>query len=209
MDLSTPSRPTLRVAGANLQVVDGTGATDGFMPNGLGNLIVGYDETDASLPAVCSRGQYTDQISCESAGGTWAVALKTGSHNVVVGKYQRYSSFGGLIAGSSNTVNGIYASVTGGFRNTASNQYAHVSGGSINTASVIMASVSGGFQNRASGNYSSVSGGAFNTASGPYGSVSGGTQNTASSDYASVSGGFNHTRNAIYDWRAGTLFETQ
>ena len=54
MDLSTPSRPTLRVAGANLQVVNGLGAT--ATVNGLGNVIVGYDETSPSLPAVCSVG---------------------------------------------------------------------------------------------------------------------------------------------------------
>ena len=145
MDLSTPSRPTLRVAGANLQVVNGLGVTGTV--NGLGNVIVGYDETNSGLPAVCSFGQYVDQTSCTSGGGTWAVAHKSGSHNLVLGYGHRYSRYGGLLAGYSNTANGLYVSVGGGTFNTANGNYASVSGGSTNTASLSYASVSGGSNN--------------------------------------------------------------
>src|SRR5205807_10532964 len=79
----------LRITGANLQIVDGTGTTDGA-PNGLGNLIIGYNE-DAASPLT-----------------------RTGSHNLVVGVGNSYSSYGGIVAGASNTVSGPYASVTGG-----------------------------------------------------------------------------------------------
>ena len=44
--LST-GKPTIRVEGANLQVVSGPGATSGTV-NGTGNLVVGYDEGTGS-----------------------------------------------------------------------------------------------------------------------------------------------------------------
>ncbi len=40
-------KPTVRVEGANLQVVSGPGATSGTV-NGTGNLVVGYDEGTGS-----------------------------------------------------------------------------------------------------------------------------------------------------------------
>lgn len=159
MDISTPSRPVLRVAGANLQVVNGLGATASV--NGLGNVIVGYDEASgaAGLTAVCSLGQYTTQPACTGGGGTWQVEHKEGSHNLVVGPSHRYSGYGGLVAGGANTVNSDAASVTGGAYNTASGSSASVSGGLFNTASGYYASVSDGYFNTASGDYASVSGG--------------------------------------------------
>ncbi|MCK5232418.1 MAG: hypothetical protein KAR13_19250, partial [Desulfobulbaceae bacterium] len=82
-------------SGVNLHIVNGTGTTDGTV-NSLGNLIVGYNET---------RGTSDD---------------RTGSHNIVVGEKQNYSSYGGLVAGWHNTISGAYSSVSGGNYNTAS-----------------------------------------------------------------------------------------
>ena len=172
------------LTGANLHILSGSGATGGAV-NGLGNLIVGYNE---------SRGAGDD---------------RSGSHNIVVGPRHNYSSYGGLIAGFQNTISGTYAVVSGGNLNTASGNRASVSGGEFNTASGLLSSVSGGRTNTASGLASSVSGGRSNTASGFFASVSGGTQNLASGSRASVSGGLNRTASGIYDWRAGTLFQTQ
>lgn len=157
-------QPTVRFSGVNVQVVDGTGDTDGAT-NGRGNLIVGYNRDFTG-----SR-------------------IRTGSHNLVVGDEHAYSSYAGTVLGSVNSVTAPYASVTGGSFNTASDIAASVSGGSSNSASGLRASVSGGSFNTASGDWASVSGGSDNTASNFYASVSGGNSNTANSPSASVSGG--------------------
>ena len=202
--------------GVNVHVRNGSGDTDGIV-NGLGNLIVGYNEDT-------------------STGGT---ETRTGSHNLVLGAENEYTSYGGFVGGYQNTISGTYSSVSGGSANTASGDYASVSGGYVNTASGIFSSVSGGSENTASGPYSSVSGGQGNTASGAlssvsggYGntasgyssSVSGGDDNTASGYSSSVSGGYNNETNAdystigggrddtlsdSYDWQAGDLIESE
>ena len=61
--------------------------------------------------------------------------IRTGSHNVVVGKRHNFSRFGGLVVGFFNTISGDFAVVSGGVDNTASGDFAAVSGGSTNTAS--------------------------------------------------------------------------
>ncbi len=219
MDTSNASRPTLRVAGANLQVVNGMGYT--ATANGLGNVIVGYDETrpDTADPQ-CSYGQYTDEPSCTSVGGTWAVNLKGGSHNVVVGNLHNYSRFAGIVAGYENTTNGNWSNVVGGQLNTASGTYSVVSGGIANGASGIWSSITGGSYNGAGGGLATVSGGYFNQAAyswatvsggtgnvayGQFSSVSGGANNSATGTSASVSGGAGVTASADYSWAAGTL----
>jgi hypothetical protein len=160
----TLSGTDLTVKGVNVHIVDGTGST--ASSSGLGNLIIGYN-----------------------AGGTVS-GTGGGSHNLVLGDANNYTSYGGLIAGDDNTISGAYASVTGGSRNTASGEFASISGGYFNTASGgEFASVSGGFNNYASGDVASVSGGYDNHASGPEASVSGGESNYAAGEFASISGG--------------------
>jgi hypothetical protein len=188
------------ITGANLRIVNGLGSTETV--NGLGNLIVGYNE-------LIGFGEDN----------------RTGSHNVVVGEQNNFSRFGGLVVGRLNEISGDFSSVSGGFANTASGDFgAWASGGAGNTASGIGSSVSGGIQNTASGNnssvsggfanraseqFASVSGGAQNTASGDRSSVSGGAQNTASGFASSVSGGLNRTAPGEFNWAAGPLFAAQ
>jgi hypothetical protein len=129
--------------GVNVHVRSGSGATGGTI-NGLGNLIVGYDE---------ARTSGSD---------------KSGSHNLVVGPLHNYTSYGGLVAGYQNTSNGAFATVSGGYGNTVSGSYSSVSGGHDNTASGSVSSVSGGYGNTASGPWSSVSGGDSRSVSGMY-----------------------------------------
>lgn len=178
-------RKTVRLTGVNLQVVNGLGATNGnptdpefdqfgTQVNGLGNLIVGYNEDTFQTPN------------------------RTGSHCIVVGLGSSYTSFGGFVAGRDNTVGGPYASVSGGLGNTASGVASSVSGGDHNTASWQTSSVSGGGNNVADGFSASVSGGRFNTASGVVSSVSGGDNNTANANFSSVSGGVNNMANANF-----------
>ncbi len=143
-------QPAALSEGVNVMVVNGTGTTAGAT-NGLGNLIVGYDEFG---------GNPRDN--------------KSGSHNFVVGTEHSYGSLGGFVAGRNNTVSREYASVSGGEDNIASGRSSSVSGGRSNTASGDDSSVSGGDDNTASGPRSSVSGGTRNAASGSASSVSGG-----------------------------------
>ena len=153
---------TYVLSGYNLQIVSGSGGTDGAI-NGTGNLIVGYNETS---------GQE-----------------RTGSHNLVLGSGNTYSSYGGLVAGYANRIVAPFASVSGGIYNEASGEHASVSGGYANRASAEHASVSGGVYNDVSGHASSVSGGFDNIASAENASVSGGADNIASGQIATVSGG--------------------
>ena len=63
------------LTGANFCIRSGSGATDGPV-NGLGNLIVGYQEL---------RGDGSNN--------------RTGSHNIVVGFNNNYSGFRGMVIG--------------------------------------------------------------------------------------------------------------
>jgi hypothetical protein len=156
---SEPAK-TLRLTGVNLQIVNGLEGTQ--TTNGSGNLIVGYEET---RPA--------------GAGVDDNVNFRTGSHNIVVGMKHNYTSYGGLVAGLENTVNGDFASISGGCTNTVTGS---------------KASVSGGFLNSAAGGFASVSGGSLNEANG---------------DISSVSGGFQRVSDGLYEWSAGSLNESE
>jgi hypothetical protein len=102
------------ITGANLRIINGLGQTDcgpqdhprPDCPNGLGNLIVGYNEP--------------------REGGE---NRRNGSHNVVVGTQHAFSSVGGLGVGRHNEIRGAFASISGGARNTAAGAHASISGG--------------------------------------------------------------------------------
>ncbi len=222
-------------SGANVHVNNGLGGSTSI--NGVGNLIVGYDETTSSSRLMCSDGQLLSQTDCEAAGETWNSIHKTGSHNVIIGPGHNYSRTGGFLAGfrnnvlahntsvsggnnntasgdsssvsggGSNTAIGDNSSVSGGFANAASGVDSSISGGIDNTASASTSSVSGGSNNTASGGASSVSGGVSNAASGDFSSISGGSSNTSSGSRSSISGGFNREVPDDFDWAAGALFE--
>jgi hypothetical protein len=167
-------------SGVNVHIVNGTGTTDGVY-NGRGNLIVGYNE--------------------ERSSGN----VRTGSHNIVVGMRQNYSSYGGLVSGNSNTISGILSSVSGGSGNTASGSYSSVSGGRHNKASGDYSFVGGGghsnsiYGNEAFSNYSAILGGSFNIAgddivpddhsNGELATISGGDSNRARGPWSHIGGG--------------------
>jgi hypothetical protein len=191
------------LTGANLHIVNGLGQTGcgteeepiPDCPNGLGNLIVGYNELrDLS-------GCDPEDPLCKNT--------RTGSHNVVVGRQHNFSRVGGLVVGDFNTISGDFAVVSGGESNIASGFNAAVSGGRNNTASgEFGSSVSGGVFNTASGIDTSVSGGSENTASGFNAAVSGGVTNTASDAFAAVSGGNGNTASGAQSTVSGGVFNT-
>ena len=94
----------IAINGANLWITNGLGTT--AVVNGLGNLIIGYNESRTPAPDV-----------------------RNGSHNLVVGDKQNYGSYGGMLAGYTNSVLAPYAAVSGGENNTASGLNSSVSGG--------------------------------------------------------------------------------
>jgi Collagen triple helix repeat (20 copies) len=159
-------KPTVQFSGVNVQVVSGAGSTSGAL-NGMGNLVIGYDE-NASLS-------------------------QTGSHNLVLGEQQTFTSYGGIVAGFTNTISAPFASVTGGAKNQATGKEASISGGWTNTAGGEWSSVSGGGKNQATGKEASISGGWINTASAEDSSVSGGRENKAGNEYTWLGGGLKNT----------------
>jgi hypothetical protein len=175
--------PTIRFSDVNVQIVNGTGTTSG-LPNGRGNLIVGY-----------------------SAQRTPTAASRTGSHYVVVGDQHSWTKFGGIVSGFRNTVSGFGASVLGGIGNTASGDRATVSGGGQNTASGYASSVLGGKGNaavsgeecsvicipRIENDHTTVVGGTGNIASGLHATVTGGEDNVSSGTASSILGGKGRT----------------
>jgi hypothetical protein len=163
------AKPTIQFSGVNLQIINGEGKTS--LNNGEGNLVMGYDESPGT---------------------------QTGSHDLILGTSQSYTSYGGILAGESNKISSPFASVTGGEFNTASGEGASISGGRNSEASGVTASVSGGSTNKASELSASVSGGQNNTASFKMAWVGGGYKNTASYQTSSVSGGEGNTASGAY-----------
>jgi|GEM_PF-4334785 len=113
----TRSNGTITFSNVNLQLVNGKGATG--IPNGKGNLIVGYNEP---------RGNGD---------------VRGGSHNIVVGSRNNYGSVGGLVTGSGNDISGRYSVVLGGHNNLASGEFSSVTGGARNNAKGRYTSISG------------------------------------------------------------------
>ncbi len=153
--------------GVNLHVTNGTGNTASI--NGLGNIIIGYNE-----PRQVSGNE------------------RSGSHTLVVGSFNNFSSYGGIVAGAGNSVSGPFATVSGGEGNIANNSYASISGGRDNTASGAWSAISGGRDSLASGEHSFVGGGEGNWASGAYAAVTGGSDNEAEGARSVVSGGLSN-----------------
>lgn len=179
-------------SGCNVYVQNGAGATN--TANGVGNLIVGYNESSAT---------YTDTAGVVVDGTT--SAAHSGSHNLVVGPGHTASSYGGIVAGLGNTASGKFATATGGYDNTASGTGAVVVGGEGNEVSGTFAAIISGADNTASGLYSAVVGGYRNSAVvlgavvvGGEGNTAGGGQIVSSGLMSTVVGGQNKTTSSNY-----------
>lgn len=112
----------LLITGANLHLRNGTGGTN--TANGLGNLVVGYNEV---------RGQ-----------GTANPDVRTGSHNLIVGIGANFSRNGAIIGGINNSSTGNFASVYGGTGNTAAGTFSVVVGGFNNVTNGGWSTILGG-----------------------------------------------------------------
>lgn len=184
------SKPTVQVSGANVQILSGAGSTN--LNNGEGNLIIGYDETPGE---------------------------QTGSHNLVLGMEQKYTSYGAIIGGLKNSsltpftdvfgyhniANAETSSLTGGSENETKGPFSSISGGKGNftTSGSTAAGISGGKEDKTEGSFASVSGGHRNLASGAMSSVSGGEENKATGELASVNGGTSNLASGFASIAAG------
>jgi hypothetical protein len=88
--------------GVNVHVRNGDGSAVTSSTNGLGNLIIGYNETSGQT--------------------------RTGSHNLVVGPEHAYESFGGIVTGQFNRIAGPAAVVLGGAMNQAEGPCSTIAG---------------------------------------------------------------------------------
>ena len=138
-------RREIILSGVNLRIVNGLGRTDcgtednpiPDCPNGLGNLIVGYNELSADRENI-----------------------RTGAHNVIVGQENNFSQFAGMVVGRRNEISGRFAVVVGGAENTASgSDIAGVFGGFLSSASGSGSVVIGGSGNSANGDSAESLGG--------------------------------------------------
>ena len=91
--------PHILFTGVNVHVRNGSQATNNNeLPyQGLGNLIIGYNENTTPTPTL----------------------PRSGSHNLVGGSMHSFSSYGGMVFGYQNTISGPYANVVGGSANLA------------------------------------------------------------------------------------------
>jgi hypothetical protein len=174
VDTSTNS---VTFSGANVYVQSGSGATDGAV-NGLGNLVVGYNEDDFG-------------------------ASRAGSHNLIVGDNHSYDSYAGVLFGFRSDVETPYGTVLGGFRHLigGSSIYGSIVGGELNVLDDgDAATIVGGYENGEdqSGNFSVpgdnsvIIGGKNNEANGARSVAIGGERNEASSSDSMVVGGYNN-----------------
>ncbi len=112
------------ITGANVFVRNGLGATVNNGSNGLGNLILGYNEL---------RGQ-----------GAANPDIRTGSHNLIVGVGANYGRNASIITGVNNSSANNYASVYGGTGNYANATYSAIVGGYNNVTGGGWATILGG-----------------------------------------------------------------
>jgi len=217
----------LFLTAANLHVVSGTDSTRST--NGLGNIIIGYNESrdpddDGPDPDRTPRSLLSREAGSQAMQfGVWDGAevegtitrghdIRTGSHNLILGHGNNYSTFGGIVTGEFNTISGDWACaiggrsnqasgwlsvVVGGVQNKAEQTSATIAGGERNIVSGFLGTVAGGSRNEAALVVSSVFGGSENTADGSFSSVCGGRMNQASGDYSGVAGGENNVATGV------------
>ncbi len=194
------------------EICESNGGTWGDNSQKIGshNLIVGLGHSyTQSGGLVSGKNNTISGRGSNISGGTDNVA-SGGYSSISAGFFnQATGPFSGVVGGLDNIAQNDWATVFGGFRNEANGWRSSVFGGARNVASMDYSSVSGGVDNLANGRYSSVSGGKNNIASGETSSVSGGEANRARGESSSISGGNAGIVTTEFDWRAGTLFETE
>lgn len=164
--------PNIVFTGANLHVVNG--ALGRGKVNGLGNLIIGYDEAPVNL-------QPGD---------------RSGSHNLVMGEDNTFTSkgVGGVVFGVNNRLDAFFTSILGGINNTAAGgaDYSVIVGGDSNRVLYRDAEVVvGGYQNTCFDSFCVAVGGQDNGVDGIASVIVSGGHNTTIVDSYCILGGYN------------------
>lgn len=170
---SSFGQDTWNLSGLNVRLDNGAGTTYG-VSNGLGNLILGYNESEGGHRD--AEGNYMDG------------EVRGGSHNLVVGAGHTYGSNGSLLGGYNNSLFGQGAAVLSGQASLATGTWSAILGGLDNRATATNTCISGGHSNTASGDRASVSGGLLNTSAGIATSILGGQYMQVSEQYETASG---------------------
>jgi hypothetical protein len=168
------SKPTILFSKANIQVVNGEGKT--ATDNGEGNIVIGYNETPGT---------------------------ETGSHNLVLGGTQDYTSYADILGGTNNTATAPFVTLFGehnsatlpgkgalvaGHYNAVAQEFGSITGGCGNGV-VTAPDGAGACEEGEQG--SSVTGGRGNWASGGKDDeISGGQKNRARAEYTAILGGY-------------------
>lgn len=173
---SSFGQDTWNLSGLNVRLDNGAGTTYGAS-NGLGNLILGYNE---------SEGGHRD-----AEGNFMDDEVRVGSHNLVVGAGHTYGSNGSLLGGYNNSLFGQGSAILSGQASLATGTWSAILGGLDNRATATNTCISGGHSNTASGDRASVSGGLLNISSGIATSILGGQYMQVSEQYETASGQYN------------------
>lgn len=170
------STSTFQLHGANFQITNGT--TSNY-PNGLGNLVLGLNNTEGM----------NDTIG------------RTGSHNLVIGDGHAYAKSNGIVHGYRSTLNGESSAVIGGQQNHIDAPRAVIASGALhhiswNSGESIIA---GGESNRTLQSYASIIGGQNNeigtdSTDTRFSVIAGGRFNEVQSSYCGIiSGGYGNS----------------
>ncbi len=179
-------------------VSDNFGTIGGGVGNQVGNQNAEVD--DAEGGTVSGGGENAASEKYATVGG--------GHNNFAVDPFTTIGGGEDNTAGKvgSDPLDGIYASVAGGFSNTASGEGSMVGGGYSNVASGLHAFVGAGFSNRADRADTVICGGFGNEVKADFSVIAGGYDNEIQADFATISGGgpsnINdpaHTHNVVLD----------
>ncbi len=120
-------RPAVFFDSVNVYIRNGTDSSesesDWGQGNGLGNLIIGYNEESTSAEPYCTQGwdltgsaDLETEVDCLAASYEWTTNDKSGSHNLIMGSGHNYSGNLNIVHGHNNTV-ADSSNLVGGFNN--------------------------------------------------------------------------------------------
>jgi hypothetical protein len=124
------------ITGANLHIRNEGGATD--TTNGLGNLILGYHEL----------GFNND---------------RSGSHNILIGKYLNYGSYGGILTGEDNSVKDAYGTILSSYGCNSTMSFNATIAAGYSTINANRSAIVAGDSHTLNGHFSGILGGQLNT----------------------------------------------
>ncbi len=179
----------------NLYVRNGLGNTN--QNNSYGNLFVGYQEVCEGSEIYDTPGQNEDEDRICDPIRALSGTYRTGSHNIVVGRYHNWETHGGLLVGEGNEMYSPFGAAIGGRENKVTGLRAVVISGESGVARGLHSVVIGGEDNSCEGEESVVLGGQENSIqdSAEESVVLGGEKNTMKQDSSIILGGAINTSN--------------